>query len=92
MIERRGANTALLCTEGFRDALEVRQELPFDLYDPFATFPQPLVRRSQRLGVPVVATVDVITGRNVPETVQESNPGGNWHRMSLGADAERRCL
>jgi 5-oxoprolinase (ATP-hydrolysing)/N-methylhydantoinase A len=51
IIERRGATTALLCTDGFRDALEVRQELPYDLYNPFAAFPEPLVRRSRRLGV-----------------------------------------
>lgn len=51
VIERRGARTALLCTSGFRDALEVRNEQPYDLYNPFAAFPEPLVRRSLRLGV-----------------------------------------
>lgn len=51
IIERRGAKTALLCTEGFRDALEVRQELPYDLYNPFAAFPEPLIRRALRIGV-----------------------------------------
>lgn len=51
VIERRGAKTALLCTDGFRDALEVRQELPYDLYNPFSAFPEPLVRRALRLGV-----------------------------------------
>lgn len=51
IIQRRGSRTALLCTDGFRDALEVRQELPYDLYNPFAVFPEPLVPRSLRLGV-----------------------------------------
>ena len=51
IIQRRGTSTALVCTEGFRDALEVRTELPYDLYNPFAEFPEPLVPRALRLGL-----------------------------------------
>ena len=33
IIERKGARTLLLTTKGFRDALETRTELRYDLYD-----------------------------------------------------------
>jgi N-methylhydantoinase A len=52
IIERKGARTALLTTNGFRDILETRRELRYDLYDLFITFPEPLVPRSLRLGMP----------------------------------------
>ena len=34
VIERKGAATALLMTEGFRDILEIRDEHRYDIYDP----------------------------------------------------------
>ncbi|MBI4506423.1 MAG: hydantoinase/oxoprolinase family protein [Chloroflexi bacterium] len=51
VVERRGAPTALLTTQGFRDALEIRTEQPYDLYNLFGPFPEPLVPRRLRLGV-----------------------------------------
>jgi N-methylhydantoinase A len=45
LLERRGARTALLTTQGFRDILELaRQDRP-SLYDPFQEKPRPLVPR-----------------------------------------------
>jgi len=51
LIERRGAKTALLTTEGFRDALAIGTEHRYDMYDVFIEKPEPLVPRSLRYGV-----------------------------------------
>ena len=45
IIERKGAKTALLTTQGFRDILEMGREKRFDLYDLFIDLPPPLVSR-----------------------------------------------
>ena len=51
LIQRRGAATGLLTTEGFRDVLELGDESRFDQYDLAMEKPQPLVPRALRLGV-----------------------------------------
>ena len=56
LIERRGAVTALLTTEGHRDALEMALENRFDQYDVNIDRPTPLVPRHLRL--PVVERMD----------------------------------
>jgi N-methylhydantoinase A len=48
LIERKGARTALLTTEGFRDALEIRREGRHDMYDLLIDAPAPLVPRHRR--------------------------------------------
>ena len=52
LIERKGARTGLLITQGFRDALEIRREGRYDIYDLFLELPEPLVERRLRLEVP----------------------------------------
>ena len=52
MIERKGARTALLTTQGFRDVLAMGNESRYDQYDLNITLPQPLVPRHLRLPVP----------------------------------------
>ncbi|MFC0384395.1 hydantoinase/oxoprolinase family protein [Muricoccus vinaceus] len=52
VIERKGARTALLTTEGFRDVLALGNESRYDQYDLNITLPQPLVPRRWRLTVP----------------------------------------
>ncbi len=52
VIERKGAKTALITTDGFRDSLEMRREIRYDIYDLSAVYPEPLVPRPLRLGVP----------------------------------------
>src|SRR5690606_33822391 len=49
---RKGARTALIATEGFRDVLEIADESRFDQYDIFIEKPQPLVPRRLRFTVP----------------------------------------
>jgi N-methylhydantoinase A len=56
IIERRGAKTALLTTEGFRDTIEIRHENRFEQYDVNIDLPPPLVPR--RLRFPVRERID----------------------------------
>lgn len=51
LIERRGARTAFITTEGFRDVIEMRTESRFDQYDLNLTLPVPLVPREDRFTV-----------------------------------------
>ena len=52
LIERKGAKTALLTTEGFRDSIEMAYEHRFEQYDLYMERPEPLAPRELRLGVP----------------------------------------
>jgi N-methylhydantoinase A len=48
LIERRGAKTALITTNGFRDVIEMRTESRFEQYDLNLTLPPPLLARNRR--------------------------------------------
>ncbi|MBZ0129201.1 MAG: hydantoinase/oxoprolinase family protein [Rhodobacteraceae bacterium] len=48
LIERRGAKTALITTEGFRDVIEMRTESRFEQYDLNLVLPAPLLARNRR--------------------------------------------
>ena len=52
VIERRGARTALIATEGFRDMLDIANESRYDQYDLTIEKPKPLVPRALRFTVP----------------------------------------
>ena len=52
IIERKGAVTALIATEGFRDILDIADEGRYDQYDIFIDKPVALVPRYRRLTVP----------------------------------------
>src|SRR5229473_3156668 len=58
IIERKGATTALIATEGFRDTLDIAYESRFDQYDIFIEKPKPLVPRERRFTVPERVDVD----------------------------------
>lgn len=51
LIERRGAKTALITTEGFRDVIEMRTESRFEQYDLNLNLPEPLLPRQMRFTV-----------------------------------------
>ena len=51
LIERKGAKTALITTEGFRDVIETGYEKRFDHYDLMIDRPSPLVPRTRRYTV-----------------------------------------
>ena len=51
LIERRGAKTAFVTTEGFRDVIEMRTENRFAQYDLNLRLPTPLIPREDRFAV-----------------------------------------
>ncbi len=58
LLERKGAPTGLITTEGFRDLLEIaRQKRPL-VFDPFTPKPRPLIPREDRFGVRERVTFD----------------------------------
>ncbi len=48
LIERRGAKTAFITTQGFRDVIEMRTESRFEQYDLNLQLPLPLIARNHR--------------------------------------------
>ena len=72
LIERKGAKTALIVTEGHRDSLEMAYENRFDQYDIDVDRPPPLVPRSLRL--PVAERLDS-RGRILTELDEASVAG-----------------
>mgnify|MGYP001334886100 CR=1 FL=1 len=48
LIERRGARSAFITTEGFRDVIEMRTESRFEQYDLDLRLPEPLIPRNDR--------------------------------------------
>jgi N-methylhydantoinase A len=61
IIERKGARTALLATQGFRDSIEIGREHRYELYDLMLEMPQPLVPRYLRFDVPQRTLADGAT-------------------------------
>jgi N-methylhydantoinase A len=58
LIERKGARTALVTTDGFRDSLEIAYEHRFEQYDLYMERPEPLVARPWRFEVPERVAAD----------------------------------
>ena len=58
LIERKGAKTALVATDGFRDSIEIAYEHRFEQYDLYMERPQPLVARDWRVTVPERVAAD----------------------------------
>ena len=58
LLQRHGARTALITTEGFRDLLEIARQRRPSLYDLHAPKPPALVRRKLRREVPERVTSD----------------------------------
>ena len=51
VIQRNGPKTGLLCTEGFRDVLYIRDEHRYDMFDPQIEYAEPLVPREHTHGI-----------------------------------------
>ena len=59
LLERSGARTVLITDEGFEDILEIgRQDRP-SLYDPYVDRAEPLVDRTDRIGVSGIDVPDI---------------------------------
>jgi N-methylhydantoinase A len=72
LIERRGAKTALITTEGFRDVIEMRTESRFEQYDLNLTLPEPLLARQMRYTVP--GRMDASGNELIPLTRADIEP------------------
>jgi N-methylhydantoinase A len=67
VIERKGATTALLITEGFRDTLLIGREHRYDMYDARLEKPEPLVPRRLTFAVPERVLADGTVYRPLDE-------------------------
>ena len=74
LIERKGAVTGLLTTQGFADIVEIGRELRYDLYDLFLRFPEPLAARNRRLGVRerIAASGEVFTMLDEADLIEKA--------------------
>ncbi|RLJ59344.1 N-methylhydantoinase A [Litoreibacter meonggei] len=72
LIERRGAKTALITTEGFRDVIEMRTESRFEQYDLNLNIPEPLLPRQCRYTVP--GRIDATGAELMPLTEADIAP------------------
>src|SRR2546428_754049 len=90
LIERKGARTALLTTEGFRDALEIGREGRYDMYDLFIDPPPPLVPRHLRREVPERLLPDGSVLRPLDEAAARRGTAGPIDAGALAAAQARR--
>ena len=89
IIERKGAKTALVVTEGFRDSIEMAFEHRFEQYDIFMRKPPPLVARELRFGVPerldgrgnVLVPLDEAAVRGAGAQARGGRHRGDRHRL-----------
>ncbi len=52
MIQMNGARAGLICSQGFRDEMDIRRGYKEDIWDAALPAPEPIVRRRVRLAVP----------------------------------------
>ncbi len=88
LIERRGAKTALITTEGFRDVIEMRTESRFEQYDLNLNLPEPLLPRHMRFTVPgrVDANGNILVDldRAAIEAVVDQIAEGGYESVAVG--------
>ncbi|MDL5361561.1 hydantoinase/oxoprolinase family protein [Halalkalicoccus sp. NIPERK01] len=77
LLERKGAKTALVTTEGFRDVLEIGRQARPDLYDLDAEKPAPLVPRKRRFE---------IDERTTPEGIEQEVDEDEVRELVRGID------
>ena len=65
LIERKGAPTGLIVTEGFRDVLYIRDEHRYDMFDAQIEYPEPLIAANRTWGVAERTYADGTLGRAV---------------------------
>ena len=88
LIERRGAKTALITTNGFRDVIEMRTESRFEQYDLNLILPEPLLPRQMRYTIKerVDATGNVLIPlvRSEVEAVVERVAAAGYESVAVG--------
>jgi len=75
LIERKGARTALVTTDGFRDSLEIAYEHRFEQYDLYMERPPPLIGRDWRFTVPERIAADGSVLKDLDEQAVRSLAG-----------------
>jgi N-methylhydantoinase A len=89
LIERKGAKTGLITTQGFGDILEMRKETRYDLYDLFIELPELVVPRHLRLGVRERVDKD---GVMVADLDQAQMAQAVDHLVAEGVDSVAVCF
>ena len=88
LIERRGAKTALITTQGFRDVIEMRTESRFEQYDLNLVMPEPLLPRQRRytLNERVGASGDVLIPleRSDVEALADTLQAAGYESIAVG--------
>ena len=88
LIERRGAKTALITTQGFRDVIEMRTESRFEQYDLNLVLPDPLLPRQRRytLEERVAADGDVLIPlqRSAIEALVDQLADADYESIAVG--------
>ena len=88
LIERRGAKTALVTTNGFRDVIEMRTESRFEQYDLNLVLPDPLLPRNRRYTV--TERLDADGGILIPldpaevEALADDLAGADYESIAIG--------
>jgi N-methylhydantoinase A len=89
LIERKGAPTAMLITEGFRDTLYIGREHRYDMYDVRLEKPEPLIKRRFVLEVPERVLADGTVARPLDE---EQVRLAARRLATMGVEAVAVCL
>ena len=88
LIERRGAKTALITTQGFRDVIEMRTESRFEQYDLNLNLPDPLLPRQMRFTIAgridANGAVLVDINRAEVEAVVDQIAEGGYESVAVG--------
>ena len=88
LIERNGAKTALITTQGFRDVIEMRTESRFEQYDLNLTIPEPLLPRQQRFTLnermDAQGNVLIALARAEVESLVDSIKGAGYESIAVG--------
>lgn len=88
LIERRGAKTALITTQGFRDVIEMRTESRFEQYDLNLVLPEPLLPRQHRFTLPervdAQGNVLIALGRAGVEALVDQMQSYGFESIAIG--------
>ena len=88
LIQRRGAKTAFITTEGFRDVIEMRSENRFEQYDLNLELPAPLIARAHRytLSERIAADGEVLLplDRAEADAMAERISAGGYEAVAIG--------
>lgn len=89
LLERKGARTLLITTEGFEDVIEIGRQIRPAIYDIHVTKPEPLVSAERRIGLRERVTFDgsVLTPLDADEVARAVRAVGEH-----GADAVAICF